>query len=74
MIIPDDETNYCESCEHGHGPLYICESYPAERKRKLRRDTVEYIRSLNDSGWVQKQIDNGVPPEAIAILRAMAGL
>lgn len=65
--------DWCEACQKEHGPLFICDSYSEERKAKIRKSDEAYRKCLRDPKWIQKQMDNGVPPEAIEIFKALAG-
>lgn len=65
---------YCATCGHDHGPLYICEHYPAELQEEILRADHQWRKNLMDPAWCQKQIDNGLPPEGIVIFRALAGV
>lgn len=66
--------DWCEPCGHEHGPLYICEHYSEERKAQKQKDSDNFIKCLNDPEWIKKQLDNGVPQEAITSFRMFAGL
>lgn len=65
---------HCESCGCEHGPLYICPSYSPERKAEIQAKVERYRANLQDPAWIQRQYDNGVTPEAIAVFKALAGV
>jgi hypothetical protein len=64
--------DYCESCGHEHGPLYICPSYSAERKALIQEKAARHRANLQDPEWIQRQLDKGVTREAIAVFQAFA--
>lgn len=69
-----NKDGWCETCKHSHGPLYICEHYSSELKEELRIKNEQYMTNLRDPKWIQTQLDNGIPPEGIAIFKALAGV
>lgn len=61
--------------EHGeHGTLYPCPMYDQATLDAIAESTAQHIANLRDPAWCQKQVDDGLPPEGIAIFRALAGL
>lgn len=64
---------WCNTCNHYHGSLYVCEHYPVDVKQMLHENGDQFRKNLRDPGWRQRQIDNGVPPLAIAVFTAFAG-
>ena len=64
---------WCPTCEHHHGPLYICEHYPQEVKDHLQAKSDGFRRNLRDPAWIQRQLDNGISPEVIVIFGAFMG-
>ena len=77
IILPAMNKNspdWCEVCKQEHGALYICPSYSEERKKKIRKSSDKLQENLRDPKWIQKQIDNGVPMEAIEIFKIFSGV
>jgi hypothetical protein len=64
---------WCESCQFEHGPHYECPSYPEEIKAEIRAQSEQFRTNLADPAWIQKELENGTPPEVIAIMRAFGG-
>ena len=69
-----DGNRYCQACLHEHGPLYNCPHYPPEVRAEIAAADARFRANLADPVWVQRQLDNGVPPVAIVFFRALAGL
>lgn len=65
---------WCDTCGHEHGPLYICEHYDAERKARIQDASDKWIDQLSNPKWLQEQIDKGVPPLVLGIFQCFAGL
>jgi galactose-1-phosphate uridylyltransferase len=65
-------TRFCESCNHSHGPLYICPSYPKELKEKIEAESIKWYKQLRDPNWVREQLDKGTDPMAIHIFRILS--
>jgi len=63
----------CDGCGHPHGPLYICEHYPAELSAKLRADTVQLQRNLRNPKWLAEQKQRGATDEELAIMKLFVG-
>jgi hypothetical protein len=68
------KNNWCETCGYEHGPLYICQHYSEERKKEIADKADKLRADMMNPEWVRKQLDNGVPLEAIAIMAAFMGL
>ena len=69
----DGCTRQCD--EHGcHGPLYVCDAYDVHTTNEIAHQTGTYVAALSNSQWCGEQLANGLPPEALAILKALAGL
>ena len=62
---------FCETCNHEHGPLYICEHYSDERKLKLAGDAAKLRSDLQDPEWCKA---NGLYGSALAIMKAFMGV
>lgn len=60
---------------HGaHGILYDCPEYNNETREKIRQRQGVLSGNLRSRAWRDKQMENGVPREAIDIFRAFAGI
>lgn len=68
------ENNWCEYHNQEHGPLYVCPSYSPERQQELESKKKEWRVALSSPEWIQTQLDNGIPIEAIYMHQAMAGV
>jgi hypothetical protein len=69
-----DGARWCEPCGHWHGPLYDCDSYPAELRAAVRVQSDRLIANLQNPAWVAEQRANGVSQTEIEILRWFAGV
>jgi len=67
-------SRWCEVCNHYHGNLYPCPNYPPELLQELELGRKALVSSLSDQAWIKQQIEKGIPPEAILIMRALAGM
>jgi hypothetical protein len=64
---------WCSGCNRHHGVLYICEHYPEDIKVMLREEGEQFRKNVHDPAWIQRQIDNGASPQAVAIMQVFAG-
>ena len=62
---------WCETCNHEHAHLYPCEHYPPEVLDEIREEHDQLQTNIRDPVWIQTQIDNGVPPFAMAAFKAL---
>ena len=67
-------SRWCAGHSTYHGALYVCECYGDKLKIQVLQDSERFARSLIDPTWVQQQLDNGIPVEAIAIYRIFEGI
>lgn len=65
---------WCETCQRGHGDLYICKHYPESLKQELKEHADKLRANMMRPGWVQEQLDKDIPIEAIAIMGQFMGL
>ena len=72
--IKDGAGRWCEVHKHEHGPLYPCDTYDEATLLEIHESNARWVAKLQDPEWVRAQIENGVPPIAIACYRAFAGL
>jgi len=70
----DGHVRWCAGCGQGHGVGYECSNYPPVVLDEIREANARMRRNLQDPKWAQRQLEKGVPPEAIAIFRLFAGL
>jgi hypothetical protein len=73
MKIDVDGNPRCDACGHAHGPLFVCESYSAERKAELRAKAEQLRASFSDPAWLEEHKARGVPDEVLAVMRAFLG-
>ena len=73
-LTADRARRWCAVCRHDHGWLYPCEHYDAATLAEILEKESAVRMNLSDPAWCQRQIDNGCPPEGIAIFRFFAGL
>jgi len=64
---------WCAVHNQYHGSLYKCPFYSKETLDEIARETSIWGRNLKDPDYIQKLIQQGVPPEGIAILKFFAG-
>lgn len=64
----------CEACGHPHGPLYICPSYPADKKAAIQAKADEFRANLTNPAWVAEQKASGIPQAVIDIYKIFAGV
>ena len=67
------DNRFCESCKRDHGPLYVCDSYSVDLRKQIESKSRKWKENLSDPEWVQSKIDEGFPPEVIAINKMFAG-
>ena len=67
-------SRWCEICNHYHGHLYPCPNYSPELLKEIESDHKTLVANLSDETWIKQQVENGIPPEAIVIMRVFAGL
>ena len=65
---------WCEACQKEHGELYICPHYSEEKKKELREQADRIRADMCRPGYVQEQLDKGMPIEVIAIMAWFMGL
>jgi hypothetical protein len=70
--MKNEHGRYCESCQHEHGPLYICASYSDDLKTSIEAEQEQYVAMLNDPKWIEQM--NKKDPLAVHIFRAFTGL
>ena len=74
-INKEKDTPYysCRYCAtHGwHGHLYPCPEYNEETLVEIRIAQEKFKRNVADPDWVQKQLDRGIPPHVISILKIL---
>lgn len=69
----NSHSRWCE--EHGwHGSGYACQSYPPDVLAMIQAQNQTFKKNLADPAWLQRQLDNGVPAEVIAIYKTFAGV
>lgn len=64
---------WCAVHNQWHGVLYPCEHYDTETLTAIERGSNQLRSSLRDPTWVQEQIDKGIPPEVMGIVRLFMG-
>jgi hypothetical protein len=69
-----NQLRWCDVCDCDHGPLYPCINYPPELLKSIENQTLQYQSNLMNPVWLQRQLDNEAPPEALKILGAMFGV
>jgi hypothetical protein len=63
------------NCGYKHGPLYICDDYSDELKKQIQEEKIRFIEHLSNDDWCKRQVlFNNIPPYAINIYRALAGI
>ena len=67
-------TRWCSMCNQYHGILYNCEHYPKEIRAEIERDCNVHVKNIQDPKWIKRQIQNGIPAEAIVFARIFAGI
>jgi predicted translin family RNA/ssDNA-binding protein len=46
---------WCRVCKHSHGPLYICEHYPAALQAELQQKIEKFQANVKSRAWWKKQ-------------------
>jgi hypothetical protein len=68
------DSRWCEVHKTHHGILYPCPDYPPELLKEIAAADISFAAQLNDKAWAQEQINKGVPPEAIEIMKIFSRL
>lgn len=69
-----DYARWCATCKREHGILYLCPHYPKNIQDEIKNQSLTFEKNLKDEKWCKKQIDSGIPQEAITIFKLFAGI
>ena len=70
---PYHGSRWCEECNHWHGPLFLCLHFGDNLTDDIKEQQARFRANLRDPKWIQKQLDNGTPPEVIGIFQVLGG-
>ncbi len=65
---------WCDEHKQYHGIAYVCATYSDELKAEIITKTEKFLANLRDPEWCRKQIEDGVPGEAITAFKIFAGV
>lgn len=65
---------WCTKHGYYHGILYPCEHFSQEMLDKINIEDTKNRENWNNSEYIQKKLDDGMPPEGVVIMQMFAGL